>query len=82
MLRQVDRWIDSKPVDIVLVIGTSSVVYPAAGYSERARTRNTKVVTVNLDPDTEASHPGDMVFVGDAAELLPKLLAPLIDKTR
>ncbi|KAL1405669.1 hypothetical protein Q8F55_009308 [Vanrija albida] len=77
MLREVDAWIDAKPVDIVLVIGTSSVVYPAAGYAERARTRNTKVVTVNLDPDTEAAEPGDLVYVGDAAELLPALLAPL-----
>lgn len=81
MLRKVDRWIDEKPVDIVLVIGTSSVVYPAAGYADRARSRNTKVVTVNLDPDTEAAEPGDMVFVGDAAELLPKLLAPAIGDT-
>lgn len=77
MLREVDAWIDAKPVDIVLVIGTSSVVYPAAGYAERARTRHTKVVTVNLDPETEAAEPGDLVYVGDAAQLLPALLAPL-----
>jgi hypothetical protein len=36
---------------------------------------------VNLDPDTEAAESGDMVFVGDAAELLPQLLAPLIGKS-
>ncbi|WOO85333.1 NAD-dependent protein deacylase [Vanrija pseudolonga] len=78
MLREVDAWIDAKPVDIVLVIGTSSVVYPAAGYADRARTKHTKVVTVNLDPETEAAEPGDLVYVGDAAQLLPELLAPLL----
>ncbi|TXT05088.1 hypothetical protein VHUM_03908 [Vanrija humicola] len=81
MLREVDAWIDAKPVDIVLVIGTSSVVYPAAAYAERARTRHTKVVTVNLDPETEAAEPGDLVYIGDATQLLPALLAPITGAT-
>lgn len=82
MLVEVDRWIDSAEVDLVLVIGTSSVVYPAAGYAEQARSAGTSVATVNLDaelPQNLRRMPeGDFAFAGDAAELLPRLLAPVI----
>ncbi|KAK0628965.1 DHS-like NAD/FAD-binding domain-containing protein [Bombardia bombarda] len=56
MLDEIDEWIapddvNGKVVDVVLVIGTSSVVYPAAGYAEEARGEGTSVVTVNLDAE-------------------------------
>ncbi|KAK4187229.1 NAD-dependent protein deacylase [Podospora australis] len=84
MLDEIDRWIDAGPVDIVLVIGTSSVVYPAAGYAEACRTKgHTSVVTVNLDADQNRQtlnslQEEDFAFAGDAAELLPELLKPVI----
>lgn len=80
MLVEVDQWIDSEPVDIVLVVGTSSVVYPAAGYAELARSAGTSVVTVNLDADVQDCQSGDFAFAGDAAKLLPQLLEPIIGK--
>ncbi|CAK9783109.1 DHS-like NAD/FAD-binding domain-containing protein [Cutaneotrichosporon oleaginosum] len=80
MLAEVDAWIDAGSVDIVLVVGTSSVVYPAAGYAERARSAGTSVVTVNLDADIDECRPGDFAFAGDAAKLLPELLEPVIGK--
>ncbi|KAK5662031.1 hypothetical protein OQA88_10143 [Cercophora sp. LCS_1] len=84
MLDGVEAWIEEGEIGIVLVIGTSAVVHPAAGYAERARGRNTSVVTVNLEEETPAilrkMKKNDFYFAGDAAELLPKLLEPVIGK--
>lgn len=80
MLAEADAWIEERPVDIVLVVGTSAVVYPAAGYSELARSKSTAVVTVNLQIDDKIRNKNDMHFAGDAASLLPQLLEPLIGK--
>jgi NAD-dependent SIR2 family protein deacetylase len=69
-------------VDLILVIGTTATVYPAAGYVEKARRRGAKVVVVNYDDEElgSASDLGkdDFLFVGDAAEILPELLRPVI----
>ncbi|KAK0707517.1 DHS-like NAD/FAD-binding domain-containing protein [Lasiosphaeris hirsuta] len=84
MLTSVDEWIDDAQVDLVLVIGTSAVVWPAAGYIERARGRKTSVVTINPEaekPDNlRKMRKRDFAFVGDAAVLLPQLLEPIIGK--
>lgn len=85
MMSGIDQWIEDEPVDIVLVIGTSSTVYPAAGYARKARTKDTSIVTVNLEPDSDdlkQSRKQDFVFTGDAAVLLPQLLEPIIGKPR
>lgn len=85
-LRETDLWIDRGNVDLVLVIGTSAVVYPAAGYVDQARGPDTVVATINLDAEKPESledlEDGDFAFAGDAAELLPKLLEPIIGKIR
>jgi NAD-dependent deacetylase len=57
--------------DLMLVVGTSGVVYPAAGLARRARGR---VVVVNPEP-TELDDAADAVLRGKAAQLLPGLLA-------
>jgi len=84
MLRGIDRWIAEDEVDIVLVVGTSAVVQPAASYVARAGGPGTCVVTVNIDaelPENVAElNPLDFAFAGDAAELLPRLLEPVIGK--
>ena len=56
--------------DVMLVVGTSGVVYPAAGLVHRARG---KVVVVNPEP-TELDDAADAVLRGKAAQLLPRLL--------
>ena len=57
--------------DLMLVIGTSGVVYPAAGLARRAKGR---VVILNPAP-TELDDAADAVLRGKAAQLLPELLA-------
>jgi NAD-dependent deacetylase len=56
--------------DLMLVIGTSGVVYPAAGL---ASTSAGKVVIINPEP-TELDDAADAVLRGKAAQLLPQLL--------
>lgn len=87
MLRGVDRWIrDGGEVAVVLVVGTSAVVQPAASYVYGAQGPGTSIVTVNLDAETrenlEELGPRDFAFAGDAAELLPKLLEPIIGRMK
>ena len=56
--------------DLMLVVGTSGVVYPAAGLARMARG---KVVVVNPEP-TALDDVADAVLHGTAARLLPQLL--------
>ncbi len=57
-----------------IVVGTSAVVYPAAGLVPLARSNGAIVVEVNLD-STPATQHCDFVFQGKAGEILPDLLA-------
>jgi NAD-dependent deacetylase len=56
--------------ELMLVVGTSGVVYPAAGL---ARTAAGKVVIINPEP-TELDDAADAVLRGKAAQVLPSLL--------
>jgi NAD-dependent deacetylase len=56
--------------ELMLVVGTSGVVYPAAGLARGTRGR---VVIVNPEP-TELDDAADAVLAGTAAALLPPLL--------
>ena len=61
----------ARACDVLLVVGTSGVVYPAAGLAYEA---TGKVVIVNPEP-TELDDAANDVLRGKAAELLPQLLA-------
>lgn len=76
-LDRIDCFIESQPVDVILVIGTSGTVYPANGYVERVQQRGGKVVIFNTDIDQDVIDgkvDGVIGFQGDAAEFLPKVL--------
>lgn len=55
--------------EVFLVIGTSAVVYPAAGLIPYARQAGAKVVEINPEPAGVA----DCVLAGKAGEILPAL---------
>ncbi|KAK0388417.1 hypothetical protein NLU13_4661 [Sarocladium strictum] len=69
-----------EPIDLCLVIGTSSTVWPAAGYQLMARDKGARIAVINTDAEDAKNirKDKDWVFVGDAAELLPTLLEPII----
>jgi NAD-dependent deacetylase len=56
-----------------LVVGTSAVVYPAAGLTLLARQSGARVIEVNLER-TEASAHADITVLGPAGQILPRLL--------
>ncbi len=59
--------------DVMLVVGTSGAVYPAAGLAHLARARGARVVIVNPHP-SELDDVADEVLAGPSAKLLPQLL--------
>jgi NAD-dependent deacetylase len=60
--------------DLLLVIGTSAEIYPAAGLIEVAKTRGAKVIVVNPNA-SGASHLADIEINAKAGEVLPRILA-------
>ncbi|KAI0548011.1 DHS-like NAD/FAD-binding domain-containing protein [Xylaria curta] len=85
MLEEIRAWIDEKKVDLVLVVGTTAEVWPAAGFVVQARKQGAALAVVNADTTNlgtarDLKH-GDFIFVGDSAELLPKLFEPLMNSS-
>ena len=69
---------DEGPISLIMVIGTTASVYPAAGYVEQARERGARVAVVNTDGEELGAagelRTGDFLFVGDATVILPELV--------
>jgi NAD-dependent deacetylase len=64
--------LDAAQCDIFLSIGTSSVVYPAAGLVDVARQRGAYTVEINPEATAAASHVD--LAIGLAAELVLPVL--------
>ena len=62
--------------DVFLSVGTSSLVYPAAGLVEIAREAGAIAVEINPNPTQQSSN-FDHALVGKSGEILPKLLESL-----
>lgn len=78
-----DFIIESKKIDLILVIGTSAKVYPAAEYVDRARAKGARVAVVNMDRgDTPGRMgglmQGDWFFEGDAGVIVPEILKSVV----
>ena len=58
-----------------LVVGTSAVVYPAAGLIDMARALGASVIEVNLEPAAQAA--GVIGLYGRSGEVLPRLVQRL-----
>jgi len=59
--------------EVLLVVGTSAVVYPAASLIPAARSSGSKVIEVNLE-ETPYSSTVDITLRGKAGEILPQLI--------
>ena len=60
--------------DLMLVVGTSGLVQPAASMAFRALERGAAVVEVNADPTPLTPH-ATFAFQGKAGEVLPRMLS-------
>ena len=63
----------AKSCDVMLVIGTSGAVYPAAGLAHTARRAGAKVIILNPEP-SEIDDDAHLLLRGTAARILPALL--------
>jgi NAD-dependent deacetylase len=63
--------------DLFFSIGTSSLVWPAAGLAETARAAGAKIVEVNPNP-TPLSDMSDFCLSGNAGKVLPELISRLL----
>lgn len=61
---------------VCVIIGTSGLVYPAAGFAAVAKEAGAFIVEINLDP-TPQSALVDLSFQGRAKDLVPLLVAPI-----
>lgn len=63
----------SARAELFLVVGTSAVVYPAAGLAEVARQAGARLAILNPEP-TPLDSAADWALRGPAGEILPRLL--------
>jgi len=66
----------SKTAEVYLLVGTSAVVYPAAGLAEKAVARGAKLVVVNLEP-TPLDELAHAVIRARTEDVLPDLVEAL-----
>jgi len=66
----------ARDCDLFVSIGTSSLVYPAAGLAEIALARGVPVLEVNPNP-TDLTARADLVLAGPSGSVLPHMLAAL-----
>lgn len=62
--------------DVFLSVGTSSLVYPAAGLVDLARQNGAVVAEINPNPTMHAAH-FDFALAGNSGAVLPKLVESL-----
>jgi NAD-dependent deacetylase len=62
--------------EVLLVVGTSGLVYPAAGFADLARAVGARVIEVNPDP-TPLSDIADVTVRSGAKEALPEIVRGL-----
>ena len=80
VLAAVDTFIEeSRSIDLLMVIGTSAKVWPAAGYVDVAREKGARVAVINMDREDipggrHGLKRGDWFFQGDASVIVPALL--------
>ncbi|MGH9645824.1 MAG: SIR2 family NAD-dependent protein deacylase [Bryobacteraceae bacterium] len=64
----------ARTADVFLVVGTSAVVYPAAGLVELAKSCGATLIEINLE-ETPILHYADASLQGKSGDLLPQLIA-------
>ena len=66
----------ARKCDLFISVGTSGVVYPAAGLSSLAKSSGAFLAEINTEP-TELSSIMDVTFQGKSGEILPELISLL-----
>ncbi len=73
---------EARQADLVLVIGTSAVVFPASSIPSIARDHGAKVVEVNPEETPLTGNVSDYILQEPAGEVLPKVVARVRELSR
>lgn len=83
--QHIRRWLDQGPVDLMLVIGTSAAVWPAALYIHSARIAGARIAVFNTDdPDLDVDDESqklreqDWFFKGNAGAVIPDVMKEVV----
>ncbi len=68
---------EANKCNIILIIGTSGVVYPAADIPYAAKSRGAVIVEVNVEETPFTSSISDYFLKGSASSILPKIVESL-----
>jgi NAD-dependent deacetylase len=71
---QVASFQESKSCDLILSIGTSAVVYPAASIPMTAKEKGAIVVEINREPTPLTDEISDYLICGSAGEIIPAIV--------
>lgn len=80
---RIHKWLDGGKVDLMLVVGTSAKVWPAANYIHAARVAGARVAIFDID-EPEMDEPitrlreQDWFFKGDAGAVIPDVLKEVV----
>jgi NAD-dependent deacetylase len=74
ILEQVEANEQAKRCKVMIIIGTSGVVYPAAEIPYIAHSNGAKIVEINLEPTPFTSSISHYFFAGSASTVLPRIL--------
>jgi NAD-dependent deacetylase len=72
-----DAQVAAQECDLFLVVGSTTIVYPAAELPQTALAHGAKLVTLNLEPLPHLDEAASVVLRGASEELLPRLLMGL-----
>ncbi len=72
-----ESYAEAKTCDIMLVIGTSAVVTPAAEIPLTARENGAKIIEINIESTPLTGIVADISIFGKAGEVLPEILKNL-----
>ncbi|QDS76300.1 hypothetical protein FKW77_002126 [Venturia effusa] len=79
-LERIEKFMKAdEKIDLMIVVGTSAMVSPAADYVHRARKSGAKIAVfdLNMPVGTGVLQEGDWFFEGDASVSLPRMLEEL-----
>jgi NAD-dependent deacetylase len=72
-----DAQVAAQECDLFVVVGSTTIVYPAAELPQTALAHGARLVTLNLEPLPHVDDAASVVLRGASEELLPTLLAGL-----
>ena len=67
----------ARTCDLLLVIGTSAMVYPAAAIPPTAKECGAMVIEINVEATPLTHHVSDLIIEGSSGEILPRVVKEL-----